>query len=493
MIKSLRKYNILLLFLLCGFFSCRKMDELNINPNSPTTVNPDYLFTQSLVKGMGSYTANVNLNYWVVSHWVMNFATLKGDPAGREYESNSGKDLWWKETYSQALINAREVIRLTQDNPNLVNKTAMARIWEVFLFHQLSDLWGAVPHSEALKGMEALNYYPAYDKQSMIYSSLIAQLKDAAAQLDDTKPVFNGAADPIYSGSVSNWKAFANSLRLRLALRLRFVNPALCQQTLQDLQSTSLISNNSQTAAFHYNSTFRNPLYELIVIRKEAGSKVYPSKFLIDKLMSTNDPRLKLIAAPTLESQVFGFDDYAGVPNLVPSENTTVWQNYHANGDNISNIGSWYLREDAPGVLVSYAEVCFIKAEATLAGYWTGTAQQYYADGVQAALQSYGSLTATEVSTYMNTLPAVTQENIITQKWLSYTYQNIFETYSEYRRTGYPALKNYDGTPIDQSVFPNRLTYPFTEQSLNTSHCTEAQQLNGGADVPGLKVWWDLN
>jgi len=491
--RAYRTYTLLLVLTVFFAGSCRKMDELNVNPNSPTSVNPDYLFTQSVVSGMGSYIANVNLNYWVVSHWIMNFATLKGDPAGREYETNSGKDLWWKETYSQALINAHEAVRLTKDNPALVNKTAMARIWKVFLFHQLSDLWSAVPCSDALKGVEDLNYYPAYDAQSKLYPALINELKDAVDQLDDSKATYPAAADPVYSGSVSGWRVFGNSLRMRLAMRLRFVDPAFCQKILSELQSATLIQNNQQTAAFHYNTAFHNPLYELIVIRKEAGAKVYPSKFLVDKLVSTNDPRLKLIAAPTLESQVLGFEDYVGVPNLVPSENTAVWQLYHSNGDNVSGIGPWYLRENAPGVLLSYAEVCFLKAEAVLAGFWTGSTQQYYVEGVQAALQSYGSLTAAQISTYTSALPSVTLEHIITQKWLSYTYQNILENYAEYRRTGYPMLKNYNGTAIDESIFPKRLTYPFSEQSLNYTHYAEAQQLNGGPDIPSVKVWWDAN
>src|SRR6185436_20102761 len=154
------------------------------------------------------------------------FGTLGGVPAGKEYELNSGKDNLWNELYSQALMNAREVVQLTSSDPSLVNKTAIARIWQVYLFQQATDLWGSIPYSDALAGISGLNYSPAYDKQEKIYGDLLDELKNAAALLDQNKSTFAGNTDPIYSGNVTKWRAFANSLRLRPAMRIRFANAA---------------------------------------------------------------------------------------------------------------------------------------------------------------------------------------------------------------------------------------------------------------------------
>ena len=86
-------------------FACKdSMDDLNVNPNAPTNTNPDYLFTYSVVKGMGSYITNANFNYWTIMNWNMYFATLGGVDAGKEYDSNDGKDAWWNEVYAQGLI-----------------------------------------------------------------------------------------------------------------------------------------------------------------------------------------------------------------------------------------------------------------------------------------------------------------------------------------------------------------------------------------------------
>ena len=128
----------------CGLIlipaGCKKsMDELNVNPNAPVSVSPDYLFTYSVVRGQGSYITNANLHYWLLMNWDMYFANLGGVDAGKEYDSNDGKDAYWNEVYAQALMNAKEVERLTANDPYLINKNAIARIWEAYLFSKLRN------------------------------------------------------------------------------------------------------------------------------------------------------------------------------------------------------------------------------------------------------------------------------------------------------------------------------------------------------------------
>ena len=468
------------------------MDELNVNPNAADSANPDYLFTYSVSKGMGSYITNVDVQYWMLMNWTMYFASFKGVDAGKEYQLNNGKDNLWSEIYSQSLINAQEVIRFTKDDPSLVNKTSIARIWQVYLFQQLTDLFGNIPYSEALKGVDVLNYSPKYDVQSAIYYALLDKLKNAVSVMDSSKVSFPGNTDPVYNGSVNKWKAFANSLRLRLALRLRFVDPLRTQQEIASLQGVVMIGSNSENTQFPYNGEIKNPLFELIS-SGQSGGRNYPSKFLVDKLKSTNDPRLKVFAEPTAESLLFGAPDWNGVPNLVPS-GSPVWNSYNNDGSNVSLLGDWFKHQDAPGVLMSYAEVCFLQSEATLAGWWSGDAQLLFESGIRANMKSYtgSSITNSEINAYLSSVPAVSLENIITQKWISFTYQNSYESYAEYRRTGYPAFTNYDGTFINQNIFPNRLTYPANEATLNSVHYTESNA-NQGSDGVATKVWWDGN
>jgi hypothetical protein len=118
--------------------ACKKsMDELNVNPNSPTTTNPDYLFTYSVVKGMNSYITNANVHYWLMMNWNMYFANLGGVDAGKEYDSNDGKDAFWTEHYAQALMNAREVQRLTLETIISSTKIALLEFGKSICFHSL--------------------------------------------------------------------------------------------------------------------------------------------------------------------------------------------------------------------------------------------------------------------------------------------------------------------------------------------------------------------
>jgi len=476
--------------LILVFTGCKKMDELHLNPNDQVVTNPDQLFTFSVTRGMGSYITNVDVQYWMLMNWTMYFGTLGGVPAGKEYELNSGKDNLWNELYSQALMNAREVVQLTSSDPSLVNKTAIARIWQVYLFQQATDLWGSIPYSDALAGISGLNYSPAYDKQEKIYGDLLDELKNAAALLDQNKSTFAGNTDPIYSGNVTKWRAFANSLRLRPAMRIRFANAARAQQEVSELQSAPMINSNSDNAIFPFNGEIKNPLYEVIA-RQEDGGKIYPSKFLIDLLKSLNDPRLKVVAEVTALSVIIGAPDWNGVPDLVPS-NSPIWNGYATDGSDVSAVGDWFNRQESPGVLMSHAEVCFLQSEAVLAGWWSGDAQQLYENGIRSAIESYMDTTIsnTQINTYLNAVPAVTLENIITQKWISFTYQNSYESYAEYRRTGFPVLKKFDGTPIDLAAFPFRLTYPSSEVTLNSVHYHEALSWQG-SDLVTTRVWWN--
>lgn len=493
----MKRYIIIPLLLLLSVVllcSCEKsFDELNSNPNAPDFTNPDYLFTYSVVKGMGSYNTNTGVKVWGLMDWEMYLATLGGKESGKEYEMTDSKNDLWREMYVDALANANEVVKLTRGNPALVNKYAIARIWKVYLFQQLCDLWGSIPYSQALQGVDYGNFSPAYDTQKDIYYALAEELKESEALLDAGKTTYNAGSDPIYDGNVNRWKAFANSLYLRMAIRIRFADAAKAQEMFGDLNGKTLISSNSESAIFRHTSDFKSSLYD-VYNSHQSDSKIYPSKFLVDLMNSLNDPRMKELFEPTIESQVIGIPEYAGVPGLVPS-GSAIWSSYDLqHASDVSRISTRVLRYDFPSALLSYAEVCFLQAEAAQLGWISGSAQTFYENGIRASLESYNSsnISQTDISNYLATVPPVSLENIITQKWLSYAYLNAYEPYSEYRRTGFPSFKQYDGSSIDASVFPCRFTYPTNEATLNSVNYNAAISAQG-PDNAFTKIWWDIN
>lgn len=492
------KYILVIISLSILFSACKKdLVGLNENPNDSTTVDPALLFKQSLKDGAGSYNSDVDVEQWSIMNWCMYLATRGGVAVGDEYVVPSGKDALWTEQFSRALMGAQQTINLSSD-PSMVNLNAAAKIWKVFLFHKITDLWGEIPYSEALKGYSDLTYAPKYDTQKEIYYAMLKDLKDAVSGIDQSKAMAFSESDLIYMGNMDHWTRFANSLRLRIATHLKYVDAEKYASEMNDLQNQLLIDGNTQSAIFPFNSEKKNHLYE-VVYSQQAATRNNPSHFLTELLSSTNDPRISIFLDVTPRSVIYPWEKkYKGVPNLLENTNTT-WSSFQNDWTDISPIGNWFLRDETPGVFIGYSEVCFLKAEAALEGLWSGSADEFLKDGIRANIDFYGyygeiehQLNATKVDDYLASIQTIDLETIITQKWISFTFENGYEAYVEYRRTGFPVLTDYDNNPINKSIFPNRLPYPSTENSLNNTHYSEAIARQG-TDDEFTKLWWDTN
>ena len=461
--------------------SCGKFEDLNTNPNEPTVTNPDFLFTESIISGTGRFSTGVHTEIWTLMRWQMMMADSSGVPSLDAAYNFSGawNDELWTELYTRGLAPCNEIIRLTEGDPFLINKHSVARIWRAYLFHRLTDLYGDIPYSEALLGAEPNGeaiLTPGYDRQEDIYSDLLNELSEAVAALESGGETF-GAADIFYSGDVDAWRRFGNSLRLRLALRISNKKPELAEPVVRELMTQAdLISNNNQGALFRPIAGIWHPFFEL----DNTGQGMYnPSQFLVDHLKATNDPRIGKLAEPTLESTLFGNPDWTGIPNLQTSSELSGF-----NSLNTSGVGNYFLDGARPGVTLGYAEVCFLQAEAAWRGWGDGQpASAYYEAGVRAHCEYLGVPDSSIVDflagpgAYDGTL-----ENIITQKWLTFVYRDGYEGFAELRRTGFPALKEVNGTPLDLSTVPQRLLYPPSEINLNSANVPPT-------DV-GLPVWW---
>ncbi|NPD45057.1 MULTISPECIES: SusD/RagB family nutrient-binding outer membrane lipoprotein [unclassified Lentimicrobium] len=488
--------------------SCIKdLTELNKDPNNSTEVDTELLFKYAVKRGNGDYLTSSHLEYNGLQQWVMYMATRGGVESGNEYPSPAGGDGFWNSSYIDAMNNAQVVIRLTDGDSELSNLNAAALIWKVFIMHRITDLWGDTPYSEALQGNPDIEFTPTYDTQEAIYSQMLSQLETAVNSIDASKPFVSESADLIYGGEIENWKRFANALRFRLAMRISSINASLSESTIRELQSEILIENESQTASFLYNSVYNKPLYEATVIRYQEGAQyINPSKFLVDLLVNTNDPRIKNILKKTTLSDTYPFiDEYRGVPNLLPY-NSEEWENYNldaALGDplgewgDVSRVGQWFLNNDRPVQLLGYSEMCFLKAEAALKGWWTADAGDLFKEGIAshiAYMNEYSTevnITDIEILNYSNQFQDIDLADVITQKYILFTYENVFEAYADYRRTGYPVLLDYFEEGINLDIFPRRLRYPYSEYTLNRDNYLQAVE-NQGSDTQLTRVWWDI-
>ncbi len=507
--KYIIKINIVLIVILL-FTGCKKdLTEMNVNPNEPLTANPNYLFSYALQQGAGNYNSDVNLEQWGLMNWAMYMAARGGVEPGKEYIIPSGKDAYWREQYSNALSNLQVIIDMADDNnssaeyPGISNMKAAAIIWKVNLFHKITDLWGDIPYSDALKGITESNFTPYYDNQESVYKDMLEQLKGAVSMFDPELPFFDPSSDLIYAGNMNQWIAFSNSLRLRLATRINNVDFETYQATLMELVNQPLIESNDDNALFPFNSAHKNHLYETM-FRGESTVQNNPSKFFVDLLVNSDDPRVKIFFEKGLLSSLPFVPEYNGVPNLLPNDSPE-WDNYNLNDDlgiegewdDISKIGDWFLNNNTPGVIMARSEVCMLLAEASLNGVWTESADELLKQGVRANMEFYNSYLEQEdqipepdIVNYIESLPAADLPQIITQKWISFAFENGYEAYAEYRRTGFPELLDYYGNTIDKEIFPNRLIYPYSEYTLNRDNYNAAL-VQQGPDNEYVKIWWD--
>ncbi len=488
--------------------SCLKeITDLNTDPNNPQTTDPQLLFKYSVKRGMGNYLTASHLEYTGLQHWVMYFASRGGIEPGNEYPSPAGGDGFWSENYIDAMNNVQVIIVQANDNPDMDNLKAASLVWKTYIMHRITDLWGDAPYSEALKGNPELEFTPQYDTQKDIYIQMLGDLKDAINLFDDSKSFFSSDSDLIYGGNMDSWIRFANSLRLRLAIRISNVDVELSTSVINDIKPLPLIESNDQIASFKYNSVFNKPLFEAGGIRYEEGSSyINPSKFLVDLLVETSDPRISFLLEKTTLSITYPFiDEYRGVPNLLPY-NSETWDNYNLDaqlGDplgqwgDVSRIGLWYMNNERPFPILTHSEVCFLKAEAALMGLWDGNANDHLQQGIRSHMEymnqypnNDNTIGDIQITNYINSIGDITLEKIITQKWILFAYENVFESYADYRRTGFPQLLDFYGNTINNDIFPVRLRYPYSEFTFNRQNYLNAVSKQG-PDNEFTKLWWD--
>src|SRR5690606_14503733 len=149
--------------------------------------------------------------------------------------------------YINECIEIHDVIQSVLNDPEQVNKLAVARIWRAYIFHRTTDLYGDIPYSEAAAGVSAKIYAPKYDAQSFIYADMLRELEEAANSFDTGKPTF-GSADLIYGGNISQWQKFAYSLMLRLGMRLTKVDPAMAETWVKKAIAGGIITDDADMA-----------------------------------------------------------------------------------------------------------------------------------------------------------------------------------------------------------------------------------------------------
>lgn len=476
------KKNILYSLISLSFLlsSCSKeLDEVNINPNATENAQPDYLLTAAIKNTTDAYwgtTNNMNSSLLFSQHW----AKVQYTEEDRFIYSNSSFTSLWSTLYAQSITGFNKIIEIgnTTSNPNYRGVALTLRSWSFLL---LTDAYGDIPYSQAGKLKEYIT--PVYDKQKDVYFGLLDDLKAAKTALDPNGKAIAG--DIIYSGNITRWKKFANSLRLRIALRIADKEPAKAKQVLDDIKGDGdlFISDNTDIAQLIYQiSPQQNPVSAQFDTRDDYRI----SKTIIDKLFALNDPRLPVYASKT---QTATPQEYVGLPNgLTNSEASNL------GFARTSKPGAYFLTPQSPAVIFSYAELLFDRAEAAARGLTTENAADLFKQGVMASLKQF-SVGDAAIATYLAQTSVQYdasnyKKSIGVQKWIALFGQGL-EAWAEQRRLDYPQLTASVNTVLNGQI-PVRFIYPGTEQSLNGQSYRNAVA-SQGADLLTTKLWFDVN
>lgn len=460
-----------------GLGACdNDITSLNENPNAPTVVGPEYLLP-SVIQEAVDQLLGTGLDRGVASVWAQHYARLQYGSTDRYDLESTFSDTYWADFWIEPLADVQQVIDLstTRNRPSFL---AAGRIMKSWIFHNMTDLWGDIPYSEALAGDKAEgSTTPVYDTQASIYNAILTDL-DGAADLLAGSPSL-GNADLIYGGSTAAWQKFANSLRLRVAMRLSETDPATASAQVAAAVADGVFTGAADEAKLQFSGAApnENPMYTAF---RDRPGDYRVSVAMVDTLKSLADPRLTIYADPA-ESD----GEYRGMPNGMNDS--------HGIGfSTVSKVGTWFLQPDAPAVILSYEEVLFLKAEAAARGWIAGDPATFYAMGVTAALQRFGVSNAA-IAAYLAQPrvaynPATGLTQIALQKWIA-LYDQGLEAYAEYRRTGVPNLVAGPDN-VNENMIPSRLPYPTTEQSLNRANLQAAMERQSGAGI-NVKLWWD--
>jgi hypothetical protein len=438
--------------------------------------------------------------------------------------------------YTEFTNNLAAIIRKTENNPDQVNKKAIARILKVWAFAGATDVFGDIPYFESNHSPKEAIASPVYDTQESIYKDFFKELKEAAAELDENKESY-GSADLMYQGDIEKWRKFANSLRLRLALRVRYADATLAAANMNDLDESDLIVSKSDDAAAYTNtdmSSNRNPRYNALVSDPVSfGKGDLPAKTLVDILKDNNDPRIRIMVdtakatfPPSLGIPYFG---YRGRPLL---GGVAVEEKYPYGAGSISDLSDFWFVPVVEVPFLKSSEVYFALAEAALFGLRDGDPNAYFQKGIAEGITwtkdfyensksqfspvaklLHPTWTDEDVSAYLShkemqqdeidaflASPAATLtgsneeklEQIMNQK-LIVLFPMGDEGWAEWRRTGYPRVLIGNDISDLKGVSPRRYRYPASEALINSENYNAAVSRLGGTDGMLDRVWWDKN
>lgn len=396
---------------------------------------------------------------------------------------------------------------------------ALASIWWVYTFHKITDYWGPIPYFSA--GIPASTV--PYDAQDKIYDDFFKRLTAATTVLKGkTSETPFGTYDLVYGGNVNKWIKFANSLRLRLAMRVSKVNPALAKTQAEAAYAGGILATSPDDDALVGRSTKGDDGNGLSIMSE--WNEFRMSASMESVLKGYSDPRMPQYFVPAVSTHTF-----EGLRNGLTATDIGLSPN---KSENLSHVGPRWASPASGGItsyletpqnIMASAESYFIRAEGALLGWnMGGTAQELYEAGITNSMKQWGISDPAAITGYINgvslpvapgdflnspamtnipvkfsNVPGVQLEQIATQKWLA-LFPDGMEAWADYRRSHvlklYP-VANSDNPDITNTStqWVRRIPFLLSEKQNNAVEVNKAVPLLGGPDKVTTPLWWDKN
>lgn len=481
---TLSKKICLAAILLCSIImvSCENFDDLNTDPTRMQESNPG-VFLNPVLYGVGSY--NWGRYNGFTFHLMQSVVTTNSTGgAGWYYIGDATGDGHWN-TYYRWLANVLEMetqaVALNEPNYQAIAKTLQGWIFSI-----LADGFGDIPMSEASRGKEGI-FTPKFDAQLDVYKSILQDLDSANVLFDEAAGLrYNPDGEMLYntdnsvtagsSAGIVKWRKFANSLRMRVLLRVLEVPGLNAEAELKKMFSDPaqypIFESNEDAAELFISGVF--PAEAPMTRPQDFTSYKVLSEFFIDNLKEWNDPRLPIFATEATNGDEKSYVGWPSGYNIAPSFNGSL-----PNQETV--------KPPLEITLMSYAELEFIKAELALKNTISSDAKSHYENGVKAAVERWG---ATLPEDYFENPSAAydgTLERIMLQKFYA-LYFCDYQQWFEYNRTGLPVMPVGDGVPTG-NVMPKRFKYPSILQRNNKANYDKAKESMGGDDFYIKLIW----
>jgi len=480
-----------IVFLLWALSSCKKnLLDINVSPNDPTTASasPALVLSNALNVTAAIYNnpTGGNNNFVFAGLWLGHISYSGNFAIATENVSYALTNNFAAGAFGNLYDNIEDYDFVEKKGAEQGNSfyRAIGILMKAYNFQTLVDLYNNVPYTQSLLGTAANK--PSYDNGKAIYDDLAKKMDTAINLFKTSAAASTITGDIMFSGSVTKWLQFANTVKLRLLLRQSEVNGAAAKTQAAAISGGFLTTDATVNPGYLNSSGKTNPFWgSNYTTAGTYNQDLYRAgQYAVNFYQNNNDPRLSSFYTPigggTSSTYAGNFFGDQGVPNSKTSQ-----------------IGPGVLKAFSQNaVIMLAAESYFLQAEAALKGGITGDPKALYESGVKASF-SYLGLSSALATTYLSQLgnkqttwDATTsvQEQlalIIRQKWAAETWINELEPYNDYRRLHLPADVPLSTSNNSTGIFPNRLLYPQREYDVNG-----ANVLAQGNITPGTKVWW---